>query len=151
MDALLPLLTDSDNTVRIAAIDALGNIKDGRAVDPLLPLLEDNDKTIRMRTAGALGFIKDERVTILMNRILQENNLELIAGAHKYFILAGIPGSENQLIAAMNATNDVSMVEDLLNCDRPALFIAARQWVKDHNALTIYGSGEPGLDWGSGQ
>ena len=60
--------------IRLAALNALGQIGSVRAVDPLLEALESEDKWIRRAAAKALETMDDERVTQpLMNHLLEEN------------------------------------------------------------------------------
>jgi HEAT repeat protein len=61
VEALLGRLEHPDSGVRGAAAQALGALKDPRAVEPLLERLEDPDSGVRWATAGALGALKDPR------------------------------------------------------------------------------------------
>ncbi len=60
-DNLLARLGDEDSDVRWAAAEALGALKDPRAVDPLLARLGDKDRDVRRAAAEALGALKDPR------------------------------------------------------------------------------------------
>lgn len=59
LDQLLTTLKDPNRDVRIGVIEALGEIKDARAVPTLLPLLTDESTEVRWATAVALGEIGD--------------------------------------------------------------------------------------------
>ena len=50
-----------DPQVRYTAAEALGNIKDSRAVDPLIQALKDEDNSVRYWSTVALGKINDVR------------------------------------------------------------------------------------------
>lgn len=53
--ALIDALTDQNTNVRIAAMDALGEIGDARALEPLTQALKDKDATIRRHAALAIA------------------------------------------------------------------------------------------------
>jgi HEAT repeat protein len=62
VNGLLELvMKDKDRGVRYSAIDALGNIRDNKAVDPLIQTLRDKDEKVRKGVAYALGEIGDQR------------------------------------------------------------------------------------------
>jgi len=55
--------------VRVNAAEALGELKDSRAVEPLLQALRDEDSGVRWSASAALGELKDTRaVDPLMGR-----------------------------------------------------------------------------------
>jgi HEAT repeat protein len=58
---LIAALKDKDSLVRAQAADALGQIKDVRAIEPLIAALKDKDSLVRERAADALGQIKGAR------------------------------------------------------------------------------------------
>jgi len=60
--ALLSVLTDENATVRLAAVQSLGNLSDPRAVDALVQALKtDTDPQVREAAAEALGEIDSPR------------------------------------------------------------------------------------------
>ena len=61
MDHLLAALHSRNKHTRLGVIEALGEIRDPRAVDPLIGLLGDNDNEVRWEAALALGEIADPR------------------------------------------------------------------------------------------
>ena len=61
--ALTAQLNDGDGTVRNAAAQELGKLKDARAVEPLLAALHHSDFVTRMVAAEALGRLGDARAT----------------------------------------------------------------------------------------
>jgi HEAT repeat protein len=61
VEYLIEALNDPHHTVRIAAAEALGEIRDPDAVDPLIGLSRDAREDVRIAVAGALGRIGDRR------------------------------------------------------------------------------------------
>jgi HEAT repeat protein/beta-lactamase regulating signal transducer with metallopeptidase domain len=60
--ALLSVITDSSSAVRLAAVEALGNLSDPRAVDALVQALRtDTDAKVREAAAESLGEIDSPR------------------------------------------------------------------------------------------
>ena len=55
VEGLIHLLSDSDDHVRIKAVDALGYVGDSRAVRPLIKALHDSDPYVREHAARNLG------------------------------------------------------------------------------------------------
>lgn len=60
LGALLNALSDEDDTVRQGVIEALGKLRDPRAVDPLIKALQDETSIVRGRAAAALAQIGDD-------------------------------------------------------------------------------------------
>ncbi len=58
--ALISALNDEDECVRWCAVEALGKLKDERAVDHLIKLLNDDARNVRSGAAWALGEIGDK-------------------------------------------------------------------------------------------
>lgn len=61
VDPLIKALTNENYNVRCAAAEALGDIKDSRAVNPLHKSLKDSEELVRTFVVEALGKLKDER------------------------------------------------------------------------------------------
>src|SRR3990172_917616 len=61
VDTLIQKLKDKNWNVQQSAAEALGVIKDARAVEPMIAALKDEDSDVRKRAAAALGEIKDAR------------------------------------------------------------------------------------------
>jgi HEAT repeat protein len=81
---LIRLLTYPRVNVRIGAIEALGAIKDHRAVDPLLVTLShDTSNEVRWVAAIALGSIGDLRVIPHLEDALQDDDRYVRYGAAK--------------------------------------------------------------------
>ncbi|MFN2481253.1 MAG: M56 family metallopeptidase, partial [Pyrinomonadaceae bacterium] len=67
---LIPLLSDSDEWVRMAAARSLGEIGDRRAADKLIAALADGAWRARRVAAWALSELKDERAVDVLCRVL---------------------------------------------------------------------------------
>ena len=74
-------LWDEDKKVRLAAVNALGSLKDARAYEHLAPLLEDADNDIRFATAVALGELGDNRALIPLEKACRDPNRYVRAAA----------------------------------------------------------------------
>ncbi len=56
VDPLLRVIADPDEAVRLRVVDALGNLRDPRVIEPLLArLTQDESVDVRARAASALG------------------------------------------------------------------------------------------------
>jgi len=71
---LIHELQSHDPLVRRQAAEALGEIKDPRAVDPLTTVLKDKDALIRRHAVKALGKIKDARAVSPLIGILNDHD-----------------------------------------------------------------------------
>jgi len=74
VDYLVSNLRDSDKKVRLAAVDALGEIGDKRAYEHLVGLLEDPDHDVRFACVVALGAIGDERARGPLDEACRDRN-----------------------------------------------------------------------------
>jgi HEAT repeat protein len=74
VDYLVSNLRDSDKKIRLAAVDALGEIGDKRAYEPLVGLLGDPDHDVRFACVVALGSIGDERARGPLNDACKDRN-----------------------------------------------------------------------------
>lgn len=71
--SLISLMSDSDEWVRMAAVRALGEIRDERAVEGLLELSGDGGWKVRELTAWALGEMKERRAVRRLSEVLLED------------------------------------------------------------------------------
>ena len=85
------------------AVWALGKLKDPQAVEPLLSVLSDKKWSVRREAASALGDINDPRAAAFLTKAMQGENLEVVAGAHAFFIARGESGTEAVLIQALES------------------------------------------------
>jgi HEAT repeat protein len=68
-----------DARVRQAATEALGAVRDVRAVEPLIAVLKDTDKNVRWAAVKALGESGDARAVDQLIALLKDRNLRNIA------------------------------------------------------------------------
>src|SRR2546422_597903 len=66
--ALLEALRDDDWAVREQAAEALGSLKDERAIEPLIAALKDQDGAVRQAAVLALEKLRDPRARLLPAR-----------------------------------------------------------------------------------
>ena len=104
---------------------------------------------MRRRAAVALGETHDARVEELLNQALKKENLEVIAGAHAFFIRRGEPGTEPLLIKALQKFGYIRMAENFSRCGNELLSAAGQNWAKQQGIQIK--EKEPGkpLHWGS--
>ena len=73
--ALSAALTDGDEEVRGAAVDALGRFRVGAVIDPLLRALNDQSWEVRLKAVEALGTARDRRaVKPLLDRYHEDDD-----------------------------------------------------------------------------
>ncbi len=149
-DRFIQELNSKDPIARRNAADALGKIKDARAVEPLVAALKDKDSSVRSRAAGALGKMQDARAVGPLVAALKDENLEIIAGAYPFFIQRGDPGSEDLLIRALDAygARNLWMAHDFLNCGNNRLAEAAGNWAREHDHRIDTAPGRSAPRWG---
>jgi HEAT repeat protein len=145
-EPLIDTLKDKDADVRKHVIMALGRIGNPKAVEPLIAILNDKyaePRSNRMKAADALGKINDPRAYHLLMAALKDNNIEIIAGAHDYYIRKGKPGTESVLNKALFEFGDVLMAEDFLNSGNNRLSSAAEKWATSHGYRSIVNTSDP--------
>lgn len=71
---LLNILDDPDWVVRYRAAEALGLIKDARAVNPLTRKLKDPKDHVRYMAAKGLGFFQDKELSFSLIPLLRDEN-----------------------------------------------------------------------------
>jgi hypothetical protein len=81
MGLLLRKLKIRNRAVKIGIIEALGVIKDPRAVDPLVQNLSDGSEEVRWDSAIALGEIGDERAIPALKKALEDPDKYVRYGA----------------------------------------------------------------------
>jgi HEAT repeat protein len=72
MDQLLSELKTRDRGIKLSLIEALGEIKDPRAVASLSETLRDNNAEVRWDSAIALGEIGDESAVPVLKKALED-------------------------------------------------------------------------------
>ena len=150
IEPLIACLGDKYYRVQNNAADAL--VKIGISiVDPLITALGNKNADIRLRAAQILIEMNDIRSTQPFLAALKDGNVAVIAGAYRFIIENGEPGSEDILIKALNTYGDEIMAEDFLNCGNQKLDEAGTKWAKDHKYTITYGGFGNGPEWGISQ
>jgi HEAT repeat protein len=74
VELLIAAMKDEDKWVRYLVIDALGNIRDPKVVDPLIAALKDQDQDVRFVAAEALGRVGDARALGALEKTCSGDN-----------------------------------------------------------------------------
>ncbi len=74
VEYLIINLWDSDKKVRLAAVDALGEIGDQRAYEHLIRMLDDPDHDVRFACVVALGSMGDKRAIGPLSEACNDKN-----------------------------------------------------------------------------
>jgi HEAT repeat protein len=74
VEYLIINLWDEDRMVRLAAVDALGEIGDVRAFEHLESMLDDPDSDVRFACVVALGNLGDKRAVGTLARACHDSN-----------------------------------------------------------------------------
>jgi HEAT repeat protein len=123
VDPLIGSLGDSDSTVRFYAADALGKIKDARAVEPLIALLQDPEHG--RAAALPLGQLGDARAVEHLVRLLdahQRHARTLAAQALQQL------GNSPEASAAIERSGCHSRIEAVLIEEKAYSLISIEQW-----------------------
>jgi hypothetical protein len=129
------------------AVRALKRI--GRpAVEPLVAALRNDRGILHLRFAEALSEIDDPRAADALMVGLRQARLPVVAGAFRFFIRQGEPGSEAVLIRALEFTDDAMMAHDFSMCGNGVLEQAAKDWNQRHNVGFVLQVGRVVPRWG---
>jgi len=117
------------------------------SIDPLIPLLHDANENTRRLAAEALSDLaikqqKDTRPRDALMAAIGAHNVAITAGAYQFYVSLGAPGSETDLVAALERFPGQGMAEYFLNCGSIPLEDAAIAWgQKNHFHITqqVYG------------
>ncbi len=86
VEVIVKSLNDPSPEVRAQSAEALGKLRDNRAVEPLLVALNDKDERVREKAVVSLSNFSDERIfDALINFILKDSNANLRNPAEKTF------------------------------------------------------------------
>ena len=133
-EALVQVLKDKTCFPRRRAARALENIKDPDpcAAEALMKAsAEDADCCVRRFAARALAEIKDPGAAKYLDNEMKKKNVEIVAGAYKYYLRKGEPGTEPVLIEAMQKYSyDKKMILDQASCGNDKLKQAAEEIAK---------------------
>jgi len=107
MDHLLAGLKTWNKDVKLGIIEALGDIRDLRAVDPLIQLLQDRNNEIRWEAALALGEIGDLRaIEPLKQALLDRDRYVRYGAAAGLEKLAWSPASREEYALLLNGKQE---------------------------------------------
>lgn len=119
LEGLVAALKDTSQSVRLLAIDALGEIGDSRAVAPLVALLDDKSDDVREAAVDALGQIGEPALEALREAYLATDSLRVRLAV----IAAGVAvGGDKAVGYLREALADPSTTEEL----RVAMFDAVQ-------------------------
>jgi HEAT repeat protein len=86
VEVIVKSLNDPSAEVRAQSAEALGRLRDNKAVEPLLVVLNDKNERVREKAVVALSNFSDERISdALVNFILKDSNANLRNQAEKTF------------------------------------------------------------------
>jgi HEAT repeat protein len=111
VETIIALLEDQDWWVRYGAAEALGELKDARAVEPLIAALEDKEWSVRSDAAGALGELKDARAVEPLITALVDKNPMVRVQAAGALVKLGDPRAAEPLISALKDGDDQQRIE----------------------------------------
>jgi HEAT repeat protein len=74
-DRLIDLLGDPDWKVRYRAAEALGLMKENKAIEPLIKLLSDEKDHVRYMAVKSLGLLNDPAALDSINKCREDENL----------------------------------------------------------------------------
>lgn len=101
VEPMIEALKDPDWRVRDGVADALGDIKDPRAVEPLLIAVRDLDPHVRESAAGSLGQIRDARAVPALTAALKDKFASVRAAAAFALGLIADPDAVQPLALAL--------------------------------------------------
>jgi HEAT repeat protein len=117
------------------------------SIEPLIPLLHDSNENTRRLAAEALSDLamkqqKDTRPHDALVAAMGTHDLAIMAGAYQFYVSLGAPGTENDLVAALERFPNQEMAEYFLNCGSVPLEDAAIAWGQKlhfHITQQVYG------------
>jgi HEAT repeat protein len=134
VESLIEELHNPDKTVRAAAVQVLGDLRDDRAVDGLAGALDDPEVDIRWRATLALGQIGSSRAVEPLVKTLRSPDLSVRSGAVQALAEIGdgsavplllpllsqfeTPTTRATAIESLQRLHDVSAVEPLIEALR---------------------------------
>jgi HEAT repeat protein len=171
VEPLIAALKDKDKYVRQGAVEALGQIKDARAVEPLVLKLTDWElkesawnaiKQIswqpRTDAERIHAWVASQKTTELNSqwtltcavllKDVESGNREIIEYALYTFIALGKKEIIPSLVETLNIKGDKTMAEAYLNCGCTELKDAAVKWATQHGYQIQTGSGNSPIRWG---
>jgi len=134
-EPLMAIARDRRAGLRDRAISSLGDLRDSRAAGLLISVMEDkgDDEELRIRAAASLVECANADALVHLNAAVKSMDLEILAGAHRYYIEKKVPGAEDALIKALDRHGDIMMAKDYLRSGNDNLRKAAIEWGYAHN------------------
>ena len=142
IDTLVADLRYPDPDVRWQAANALGDIKDARAVQPLIDLLPN--KELQLHAAHSLGEIKDPRAVAPLIAALNSQDPELRAQAAESLGKIKDPRADQSLVAALKDPEEkvqLSAANALGQIGDPQAVSVLLTAFRAHDATVIAGAG----------
>lgn len=130
IQALAAMLADKESNARTAAAHALGRSRARKAIAPLIAATKDEDSAVRKEAAWGLARFDSPQIRSVLDAALEEDALELVAGAHAYYIRCGTRRCQTALRKALTEHGDPGMAGSFLHCGNESLAKAARAWLK---------------------
>lgn len=95
IEVLAGLREDSDVSVRIRAVQALGKIDESGVVEPLCAYLADRKRVVRLAAARALARVGDERAVLPLAKAHRKQRYpyKLLIGDHLALVRRRIQGT----------------------------------------------------------
>jgi HEAT repeat protein len=108
----------------------------------------DDDCYVKKIAAQSLGEIKDDRAVKYLCNGLKEENVYITAGAYRFFLRRGEPGTEGPLVKRCTSFNR-NMIDDFANCGNIRLREAALKYSEGRYSVKSPPQWE-GPRWGEG-
>jgi HEAT repeat protein len=153
LPTILQYFNNEDEDIQLAVVKALGDIGGPTVLDYLIEAIQDDDHDIERAALASLNKLDDETLAPLL-RALDDQDLEMIAKAHLFFISRAPAGRESLLTRALMAHGDKDMAMAYLSSGHEPLEYAARQWAEENGYTVIEFTVPAGVggavQWGSG-
>ncbi|MCE5298082.1 MAG: HEAT repeat domain-containing protein [Methanoregulaceae archaeon] len=138
MDHLLSALKTRNKDIRLGIIEALGEIRDPRAVEPLIGLLRDKDNEVRWEAALALGEMADPRALGPLEGALRDPDRYVRYGSAVALEKMGWSPDEPATLAFLFAgKQEWDMLADMGKDAIPSLDIAAKDNDKSVRMMAV--------------
>lgn len=153
--ALIASFKIPDKDVKVGAAKKLIEIGEP-AVNSLIFALKEEDYSIRWLSAATLCKLSHlplvKRLVSEIDDDISEEDIEMASWAYPFYILMGVPGSDEIMVKALEKYGDEVMAEDFMNCGNKILADAAYKWAEDNGFEVEQKESTVGtLKWGSAQ
>ena len=130
VEAVIPLINDTNNVLRMQAVRVLAAADDERRIDPLIVVLNDRHEDVRREAARGLAWSDDVKAMEALRTEFDCKNLPVICGACAFYVREGRPDGEAMILSALASHGDRKMATTLMNSDNQQLADAGKQWAK---------------------